>query len=185
MYMATQVKRWTIEELHSLPEDGNRYELIHGELFMSPPPGDDHETIAARLSRLLDPYVAANELGFIYHPRAVLRFEQSQAEPDLFVRQTRAGRRKHVKVDDEWLDSPTPILVVEIISPWSRRRDQEYKRAFYLEAGVAEYWIVDPTSRSVRVVHPERDDVVATRELEWAPAGVARPLVLDVSAIFE
>jgi Uma2 family endonuclease len=183
--MTTDVKRWTIEELHSLPEDGNKYELIHGELFVSPPPGDEHETIGARLTRLLDPYVAANDLGLIYHPRAVLRFEDSQAEPNLFVRQTRTGRLKDARVDADWLDSPTPILVVEIISPWSRRRDLEYKRAFYLEAGVGEYWIVDPTSRSVRVVRPGREDVVVTGTLEWRPAGGSGPFVFDVGEIFD
>ena len=185
MHMATRVKRWTIEELHSLPEDGNRYELIHGELFVSPPPGETHETIAARLSRRLDPYVEAHGLGLVYHPHAVVRFEESQAEPDLFVRQTRTGRPKHAKVDADWLDSPTPILVVEILSPWSRRRDNEHKREFYLEAGVAEYWIVDPSSRSVRVVRPGREDVVATSTLEWSPAEAAKPLMLDLDEIFD
>ena len=103
----------------------------------------------------------------------------------MFVRQTRAGRPKHRTVDADWLDSPTPILVVEILSPWSRPRDNEHKRAFYLEAGVAEYWMVDSDERSIRVVRPEREDVLATRELEWAPAGVAKPLVFDVGVIFE
>ncbi len=184
MHMATDVKRWTIEELHSLPEDGNMYELIRGELFVSPPPGEMHEEISARLTRLLDPYVAANRLGLTYHSRAVLRFEESQSEPDLMIRHSRAGRPKHAKVDDDWLDSPTPILIVEIISPWSRRRDREQKRAYYIEAGVAEYWIVDPERRSVRVVRPGREDAVATRELEWHPAGVAQPLVINVDDIF-
>jgi Uma2 family endonuclease len=87
--------------------------------------------------------------------------------------------------DRTWLDAPTPILVVDIVSPWSRRRDDEHKRAFYLEAGVAEYWIVDPDSRSVRVVRPGREDVVATSELEWAPVGVAAPFVLEIGKILE
>ena len=68
MHMATQVKRWTLEELHSLPDDGNKYELIHGELFVTPPPNDDHETILARLTRILDRYVEANGLGQVYRP---------------------------------------------------------------------------------------------------------------------
>jgi len=50
MAVGMQVKRWTLQELHSLPDDGNRYELIDGELFVTPPPTDAHETIAARLS---------------------------------------------------------------------------------------------------------------------------------------
>src|SRR4051812_45596473 len=70
MRMATEIKRWTLEELHSLPDDGNKYELIHGELFVTPAPSNDHETVLARLSELLFPYVRANKLGLVYHPRA-------------------------------------------------------------------------------------------------------------------
>ncbi len=78
MPMATATKRWTLEELHRLPDDGNKYELVRGDLFVTPPPTDAHETILARLTRLLDPYVAAHGLGFVYRPRAVLRFEGSE-----------------------------------------------------------------------------------------------------------
>ena len=49
----TKTKVWTLEELHSLPDDGNKYELVHGELFVTPPPTVDHEEIAARLDRVL------------------------------------------------------------------------------------------------------------------------------------
>src|SRR3569623_1454169 len=66
MFMVATVKRWTLEEVHSLPEDGNKYELVRGELIVTPPPNEDHETIAARLSRVLDPYVEAQGLGFVY-----------------------------------------------------------------------------------------------------------------------
>ena len=71
MHMANRVqKKWTLEELHSLPDDGNKYELIRGQLFVTPPPTDAHETICARLHRLLDPYVAANGLGLTTSFRA-------------------------------------------------------------------------------------------------------------------
>ena len=61
----TQTKRWTLEELHSLPDDGNKYELVRGDLFVTPPPSEEHETILARLHALLIPYVAANALGMV------------------------------------------------------------------------------------------------------------------------
>ena len=61
-------KVWTLEELDALPEDGNKYELVRGELFVTPPPTYDHETILARLTRLIEPYVAAN--GPCTWPRA-------------------------------------------------------------------------------------------------------------------
>ena len=92
MHMATVTKQWTLEEVHSLPDDGNKYELVRGELFVTPPPTDPHETIAARLSRLLDPYVAEHGLGYVYHPRAVMRFDGSEVEPDLMVRQPQPAK---------------------------------------------------------------------------------------------
>jgi Uma2 family endonuclease len=179
MRMATRTKRWTLEELHSLPDDGNKYELIRGELFVTPPPSEDHETILSRLTRLLDPFVAANGLGMIYRPRAVIRFEGSEAEPDLMVRQprTRAGK--------DWDDAPTPILIVEVLSPSTRRRDHMQKRDLYLDPGVEEYWIIDPEHRAIRSVRRERDDTVATDELVWNPTGAVVPFVLAVDSIFD
>jgi Uma2 family endonuclease len=122
MSMAATTKQWALEELHSLPDDGNKYELVRGELFVTPPPNQDHETIASRLTRMLEPYVAANDLGFVYRPRAVFRFQGSEVEPDLMVR--RPPRRK----TEEWEDAPFPILIVEILSDSTRRRDRNQKR---------------------------------------------------------
>jgi Uma2 family endonuclease len=51
--MANPTRRWTIDELYSLPDDGNKYELVRGQLFVTPAPSDAHETIAARLARIL------------------------------------------------------------------------------------------------------------------------------------
>jgi Putative restriction endonuclease len=105
MPMATRTKRWTLEELDRLPEDGNRYELVRGELFVTPAPTDDHETIAARLTRLVDPYVAAHGLGYVYRPRAVVQRKGSQVEPDLMVRAAQTTPRA------TWKRAPLPILI--------------------------------------------------------------------------
>jgi hypothetical protein len=94
-----------------LPDDGNKYELVRGELFVTPPPTLDHETTTARLTRRLDPLVAAHRLGLIYHPKAVMRFEGSEVEPDLMVRQP--GVRKATN----WDSASVPSLVVEVLSP--------------------------------------------------------------------
>ena len=121
MHMARPKRRWTIEELHSLPDDGNKYELIHGELFVTPAPSDNHETVGARLTRLIDPYVAANGLGLIYRPRAVVRIaDDTEVEPDLMVRQPQN------EPDASWAGAPLPILVVEITSDSTRRRDRTH-----------------------------------------------------------
>ena len=178
MAMATTRKVWTLEEVHSLPDDGNKYELVRGELFVTPPPTDRHETISARLTRLLDPFVAANGLGFVYRPRAVLRFEGSEVEPDLMV------RLPHPRPDAGWDSAPIPILVVEIVAGSTRRRDHEQKKALYMDAGVAEYWIIDPSRRTITVVRRGEDDRVERSHVTWKPAGAPSGLTIKVDDVF-
>lgn len=163
MHMATETRPWTLEELHRLPDDGNKYELVRGELFVTPAPSVDHETVIARLARLLDPYVAANGLGLVYRPRAVIRFGGSEVEPDLMVRQAPPRKRT------AWEDMPLPILVVEVLSPFTRRRDRAQKRNLYLDAGIVEYWLVDPESESITIVRAGRDDVTVRDRFAWQP----------------
>jgi Uma2 family endonuclease len=178
MRMATVTKRWTLEEVHSLPEDGNKYELVRGELFATPAPTDSHETIAARLTDLLVPYVKEHALGLLYHPRAVMRFDGSEVEPDLMVRQPQSG------AGATWDSAPTPILVVEILSPSTRRRDQVQKRSLYMDAGVAEYWLVDPERRTMSTVRAGREDRLVEGEMEWAPVAGVPPLVFEIARVF-
>ena len=179
MHMATATKRWTLEELHSLPDDGNKYELVRGELFVTPPPNVDHETVAARLTQILAPYVSEHRLGYVYHPRSVLRFEGSEVEPDLMVRQPPST------ANVSWEKMPIPILVVEIISDSTRRRDWGPKRDFYMDAGVAEYWIVDPSRTTITIVRKEETDRVVRDQLSWQPIESAAPLVVELAAAFE
>lgn len=177
--MAANTKVWTLDELHSLPDDGNKYELIHGELFVTPAPTVDHEEISARLTRILEPYVAANGLGYVYHPRAVVQFKGSEVEPDLIVRQ----RHPHPK--DGWAAAPIPILVVEIGSPSTRRRDREHKRDFYIDdVGVPEYWIVDPERREIVVVKAGTMSEAARERVMWSPPGTTSLLRVDVAIVF-
>ena len=178
MHMAAGTKRWTLEEVHSLPDDGNKYELVRGELFVTPPPGEDHETVLARLHGILAPYVAAQRLGLVFRPRAVVRFEGSEVEPDLMVRAERRVRAK------DWDDAPAPILVVEVLSGSTRRRDGNQKRALYRDVGVPEYWIVDPDRESVLQIREGLDDLETTAEVVWWPSGASAALTVSVPALF-
>ena len=178
MHMPSAVKQWTLEEVHSLPDDGNKYELVRGELFVTPPPTDPHETVAARLSRLLDRYVEQHGLGLVYHPRAVMRFEGSEVEPDLMVRALHPGDHP------DWDDAPIPILIVEILSPSTRRRDQVKKRSLYMDAGVAEYWMIDPERRTITAVRMGYEDVVSHETMRWRPEGAAEELTFDLARVF-
>lgn len=179
MHVATKIKRWTLDELHSLPDDGNKYELIHGELFVTPSPSNDHETILARLSDVLAPYVRANKLGLVYHPRAVFRFEGSEVEPDLMV------RAPAPKIGNDWERAPRPLLIVEVFSPTTRRRDASYKKELYAEAGIPEYWMVDPERRTITAVRPGEPHRTVGDTLVWKPSGVSDPLDVRVADLFD
>jgi Uma2 family endonuclease len=170
-------RKWTLEEMHRLPDDGNRYELVHGELFATPAPKNPHQRIVEALTRLLYAYVCRERLGVLQFPRSVIRIAGSETEPDLMV-------RADPGMPVDWEDQPVPVLVVEVLSATTRRRDLVAKREFYLEIGVAEYWIVDGKARAIHQVRPDHDDVVATESLTWHPAGGSQPLHADVPKLF-
>ncbi len=179
MLMAQTTAGWTLADLDRLPDDGNTYELVDGELLVTPAPSTGHEELATELMAILVPYVLAQRLGRVRMPRSVVQTQGSQVEPDLMVRPATPSRPQ------TWAEMPTPSLVVEIASRTTRRRDNEQKRSFYLRIGVAEYWIVDRETRSIRVVRPQSEDVVAKTELDWWPEGAAEPLSIDVAAYFD
>lgn len=170
-------RQWTLEDVDALPEDGNRYELVHGELLVTPAPGTTHEEVAMRLHELLAPYVAAHALGHVYRPRAVVQHAGDQVEPDLQV-------RGPLRMGESWTDAPVPILAVEVLSPSNREAHQVLKRAFYREAGVAEYWIVDPVQRCITIVRDGSADLRVSETLSWHPNRASMPFALDVQALF-
>src|SRR5438045_5265971 len=83
--------RWTLEEVHSLPDDGNKYELVRGELVGTPPATPVHDDIVVRLHQILVLYLTGEGLADIVSQRAVVRFHGSEVEPDLMVRAAHAG----------------------------------------------------------------------------------------------
>jgi Uma2 family endonuclease len=177
MYMSA-TRHWTIDQLQLLPEDGNKYELVRGELFVTPAPTFGHETVVSILHSLLEPYVRAHALGRIYRPRAIVRIRpHSEVEPDLMVRPVAPPRTT-------WERAPIPILVIEVTSETTRRRDYVEKRQLYVDLEIPEYWIADIESREVHVVRPGEQDIVVAAELTWHPASAPLPLRLDVASVF-
>ena len=178
MLMAQATGAWTLADLDRLPDDGNRYELIDGELFVTPAPSPVHEVLAAALQELLQPYVHKERLGRAYMAKSVIQTKKSQVEPDLMVRITPRP------IPEKWPEMPIPILVVEVLSGITRRRDHVEKRAFYLRSGVAEYWIVNRWDRTIVVISRDADDVTADTQLTWHPTGAESALVIDVAEYF-
>jgi len=101
MHMARKLDafEWTLEELHRLPDDGNKYELVRGELFVTPAPSLAHERLAVVLSDMLGDYVRRAGIGRVFRPRAVVRFRGSEVEPDVMVPGVDADGLETIEVD--------------------------------------------------------------------------------------
>jgi len=177
--MTLKTRRWTRADLDRLPDDDNKYEVVHGELFVTPPPSVGHEEVRRILSDHLKDIVQENGLGWVYSGESGFAVGKSQVIPDILVR-----RRVPRPLPEDWAEMPDPDLVVEISSKSTRLRDLVAKRSFYLEAGI-EYWIVDRDSRAIRVLAPGGQDDVHTYSFAWQPRGAAQTFTVDVAAIFK
>jgi len=180
MGMPSAKRVWLPADLADLPDDGNRYEVIDGELHVTPAPTWSHQRAIARLYLLLAPYVEAQRLGEVLFARADLIFSESRVvQPDLFVAPFVDGKRAESSREIEQFS-----LVVEVFSPSTRQRDLT-KRRLYREERVTEYWIVDPDARAFQrsTLAEEKPEVIRER-LTWQPEGAAEPLVIDVAQYF-
>ena len=151
--------RWTYSELVALPDDQLRHELIDGEHFVSPSPAIPHQVILWNLTEALGPYLRANPIGTALTGTVDVKLSpHTVLVPDL-VYFTAA---RFADVVNEKHATAAPDLVVEILSPGTRRRDLGRKRAVYDREGVHEYWMVDPEAGSVTVLRGPRSDAGLT-----------------------
>src|SRR3989440_11881142 len=176
----------TVADLDAFPEDdGNRYELIEGELFVSRAPGIPHQRVLHNLQLELGSYLKANPIGILVPGAGAIFSDYDAVIPDLaFVRNERWDQ----VVTGEKFTGPLD-LVVEVISPGAenRRRDLLVKRQLYGKYGVAEYWIVDPENRLVEVYRLQDDRLESAATLRNGDE-ITTPLLpdfrLSVTAIF-
>ncbi|HEX8358633.1 MAG TPA: Uma2 family endonuclease [Longimicrobium sp.] len=184
--MATKpaFQHWTYAEFERLPDDGNRYEVIAGELVVSPSPGTQHQTIFGELFPLLKAFVRAHRLGNVLaSPTDVLFAEGDYLVPDLlFVRSERTEI-----ISARGVEGP-PDLVVEILSPSSTFRDRGIKRERYAHFGVPEYWIIDPRTQHMEVYRlaedPSSPSVVVSDRFEWQPVRAGPTLAVEMAELF-
>ena len=181
MGMAHPTGGWTAEMVRALPDDGKRYEVVDGELLVTPSPAWRHQRAIGGLYRTLDTYVREHALGEVIFAPADIEFdERNLVEPDLFVVPLVEGAKPH-----DWGEVRRLLLAVEVLSPSTARHDRFTKRRLYQGRGVPEYWIVDLDARLIERWKPdqERPDILADT-LAWQPTPGQPPLELDLATYF-
>ena len=147
--MGTEVvPKLTYEEFRQLPDDGKRYELVCGEVHVTPAPNTRHQFIVRRLAASLERHLARNPAGeFAFAPLDVRLAPDVALQPDLVF--VSAGR---LEILGEDLVSGAPDIVVEILSPSTSAYDRTIKIPLYAQAGVPEIWLIDPQAKTVEIL---------------------------------
>jgi len=175
---------WTYEDWLKLPNDGYRYEVIDGVLYVSPPPRIRHQRISIRFVRRLANFVEERRLGEVLEAPVGVRFPNQPVpfQPDiLFI------RRDRLDILGEKYVEGVPDLIVEILSPSNWLYDRQEKMEVYQEAGVPEYWIVDPRARAIEVYVLEEGEYLLIGRYgqgEVARSEVLRNFEIPVDEIF-
>lgn len=182
---AETIRRWTAREVRELiaasPLATPRYELVDGDLLVTPSPTAPHQKAITELFAVLIPYLKREPVGvLIPSPSDVEPEPEFIAQPDAFVVPTAEWRR----VMREGLPIRELLLAIEVLSPSSSRHDRVRKRPMY-QRHVPDYWIVDLDARLFERWGPgdTRPELV-TDTLVWHPSGAVVPFTLEIPAYF-
>jgi Uma2 family endonuclease len=184
MGMPAETRRWTATEVRDLQDVARpwpRYELIAGELFVTPAPRGAHQRAVGLLHTALANYLEAERCGEAVLSPADLELEpENITQPDVFVVPSKTATPWR-----EWTDVHALLLAVEVLSPSTGQDDRSTKRAYYQRVGVPEYWVIDLDVRVLERWRPGADrPEIAGRELAWKPEGARTPFTLDLPGFF-
>jgi Uma2 family endonuclease len=181
MGMPQHATRWTAEMVRALPDDGNRYEVVDGELLVTPAPTRPHQRAVTILAVLLAEYARKAGIGEALTSPADIELDpHGMVQPDVFVEGLIDGRLARA-----WNVGAPLLLAVEVLSPSTARADRTVKRRRFQRAAVPEYWIVDLDARVVERWRPDdqRPEVLG-EDLVWHPAGAREPLTIALPPLF-
>jgi len=184
MGMPAAQTHWTVDMLDALPDDGQRYELIDGALYVTPAPSDVHQLVAGVFFDRIRRYLRPTTIGRAMISPADVRKEdrrRNRVQPDVFaVRLVEGGRPPYP------YSLADLILAIEIESPSNPLYDYQTKRELYLGNGIPEYWVVNPVARIVsRWRSMDDPGEVFSQRISWHPSGVDAPLTIDLPALFD
>ena len=182
---AVEKRRWTAREVRDLiaaePLASPRYELVDGELLVTPSPGLRHQAVVGGLLVALHDYLAHEPVGVcVVSPSDIELESETITQPDVYV----APRGEWKRALTQGFPLFELLLAIEVLSPSSGRHDRVRKRPLYLRH-VPEYWIVDLDARVFERwrAGDRRPEIVSDR-LTWTPDGASTPFDLDVAAFF-
>jgi Uma2 family endonuclease len=166
--------RLTYDDFLLFPDDGMRHELINGEHYVTPSPTLRHQKLSGRLYLAIAEHLRAHPgAGEAYYaPLDVVFSKWDIVEPDLLLvtaDQPEILTEKHIV--------GAPALVIEILSPGTRSRDQRLKRQLFEHNGVREYWMVDPDQNTVTVDRMDRAGTFARSAVLGSEDVLATPLL--------
>lgn len=183
MSMPLPDRHWTVDDLALLPDDGSRYEIVDGELLVTPAPSWRHQRIVRALFKRLLAYLEQHPIGEVLpSPADVVFAPDFSVQPDLFVVPP-VGERQ--RPPETFAEAGRLLLAVEVLSLGTMRTDRYRKRPRYQQERVEEIWIVDGDAQVVERWRPD-DSMpdVLRQELSWHPDPAHPPLAIDLAAVF-
>ncbi len=177
--MGMSLSYYTAAMVLDLPEDGNRYETVHGELLVTPAPRAWHQFVLFRLAHAIAGYLERYPVGVGATGGDISWSDDTLVIPDLLVADRTEARTL------SWDSVKTLLLVVEVVSPSSAHQDRVTKRRLYQDVGVPLYWLVDADRKVVEVWTPEVvTPTVERTAVRWHPSGAGEALVIDLENLF-
>ncbi len=173
---------YTTDDIYALP-DGERAELIDGQIYMMGTPSRIHQKLVGQLSRIIGNYIESNHGSCEIYPAPFAVFikkdDKNYVEPDISVICDKN------KLSDRGCEG-APDFIIEIVSPSSRRMDYYKKCTLYAESGVREYWIVDPATEQTTLYRFEETDAPAIIPFNQdIPVGIYKNLQINIADLLQ
>jgi Uma2 family endonuclease len=181
--MSSPTTKLTYHDYLLLPEDGKRYEIMDGDLYMTPAPTTRHQSISMRLSQALATYLETHRIGTVLAaPADVLLSDNDIVQPDLLLVLDNGS----ATITEKNVQGP-PDLLIEILSPSTASRDLDLKRKRYEHFGVREYWLVDPDQNTLEILELSTGKpgmVKRFTQTEQLRSPLLADFILDLSWLF-
>ena len=179
MAMPIQIPRYTVDQVRSFPEDGQRYELLDGFLLVTPAPSSLHQIVTVNLTVALHRAVTPSRRAWVVSCGELEIGTRTLLNPDILVYPGSYATKTPWKQIREWW------LAVEVLSPSTRVYDRDFKQKAYLNLEVEEVWLVDPESATVEVWNEDGHTRISGGLLVWSPKAL-RPdrIEIELAQVF-